>query len=69
MLPIQSGVRKLESPNLDLTEGGQIQFYIQIGGGACKASHTRGNGKFFVLYSILYEKSLVLSNQTTYSRS
>ncbi|CAK8675621.1 unnamed protein product [Clavelina lepadiformis] len=40
----KSGVRKLESPNLDLTEGGQIQFYIQIGGGACKASHTRGNG-------------------------
>lgn len=36
------------TPELDLTYGGQIQFYIRIGGGKCIVPYERANGKIYV---------------------
>ncbi|XP_077972003.1 reelin-like isoform X1 [Styela clava] len=40
----KAGVRKLSTPDLDTSLGGQIQFYIRIGGGNCKVPTERANG-------------------------
>nr|XP_026690434.1 reelin [Ciona intestinalis] len=37
-------LRKLESPDLNVQSGGQIQFYLQIGGGNCNYTLSRTNG-------------------------
>lgn len=45
------GVREVTTPNLDITTGGQIQFYIRIGGGNCGMPSNRANG-VLLQYSI-----------------